>query len=114
MYVDVCHPFFLCTNNFGPTRGTRTKIQEMNLHGGRLAEELRELSLGGLEGQVADKDLVAILLNVNLSGGSGIAHGFTGRTFRTGWRGEQGGTGQGTCKGTRKGGTGTKDWGKGE
>lgn len=84
-------------------------IQERNLHGGGLAEELRELSLGGLEGQVADKDLVAILLDVNLSGGSGIAHGYTGRTFRTGWRGNRGG--QGTCKGTRKGGTRTKDWG---
>jgi hypothetical protein len=78
----------------------KKKHSKGNLHGGRLAEKLGELSLGGLERQVADKNLVAILLDVNLSSGSGIAHGYTGRTYRTGWRGTGGG--QGTCKGTRK------------
>lgn len=47
-----------------------------HLHWDGLAKEFRELGLGGLEGQVSDKDLVAVLLDVNLSGGCGIlAHG---------------------------------------
>ena len=77
---------------------------EINLHRSGLAEEFRELGLGGLEGQVSNKDLMAILLDVNLGGGCGIlAHGVgTGRT------GELGGAGDGGRKWDAGGGNRSK------
>lgn len=71
------------------------------LHSGGLAEELSELSLGGLEGQVSNKDLVAILLDVSLGCGI-LAHcSGTGRIWGGGGGVLKGGTG-GTKGGQKK------------